>query len=125
MTAKPGTGARGVVGAGTGGTGAGVTGGDLGGPAGTDSRSRNPRRKGKWHPLVDQVCARPHRQSAWQRVRASGAGPGADGLTIERFAEGGEPPLQQLSQELRAKTYRPQPVRRVFIPKSGGGQRPL
>jgi RNA-directed DNA polymerase len=46
-------------------------------------------------------------------------------VTIEKFAEGATTRLQQLSEELRAKTYRPQPVRRVWIPKSGGGTRPL
>ena len=58
-------------------------------------------------------------------MRANRGAPGADGMTIEKFAEEADVRLQQLSQDLRAKTYRPQPVRRVFIPKSGGGQRPL
>lgn len=84
-----------------------------------------PARKKKWHSLIDKVYLPRNLQSAWERVRANGGAPGGDGMTIEKFAEGAEPRLQQLSQELRAKTYRPQPVRRVCIPKSGGGQRPL
>lgn len=83
-----------------------------------------PRRK-KWHSLIDKVYALKNLQSAWERVRANGGAPGVDGMTIEKFAEGAEQRLQRLSQELRAKTYRPRPVRRVFIPKSGGGKRPL
>ena len=82
-------------------------------------------RKRKWHSLIDKVYALKNLQFAWERVRANDGAPGVDGMTIERFAEGAEERLQQLSQDLRAKTYRPQPVRRVFIPKSGGGQRPL
>jgi len=84
-----------------------------------------PERKRKWHSLIDKVYLPRNLQSAWERVRANQGAPGVDGMTIERFAEHAEERLQQLAQELRAKTYRPQPVRRVFIPKSGGGERPL
>lgn len=82
-------------------------------------------RKRKWHSLIDKVYALPNLQSAWERVRANQGAPGLDRMTIEKFAEDADGRLQQLSQELRAQTYRPQPVRRVYIPKSGGGQRPL
>jgi RNA-directed DNA polymerase len=85
---------------------------------------REPRKQ-KWHSLIDKVAALPNLQSAWERVRANAGAPGVDGLTIARFEETAPHRLQQLSQELRAKSYRPQPVRRVFIPKSGGGRRPL
>jgi RNA-directed DNA polymerase len=84
-----------------------------------------PARKRKWHSLIDKVYALPNLQFAWERVRANEGASGIDGMTIKKFAENAEQRLQQLSQDLRAKTYRPQPVRRVFIPKSGGGQRPL
>ena len=84
-----------------------------------------PDRKRKWHSLIDKVYAPGNLQSAWERVRANQGAAGIDGVTLERYGEGVEARLQQLSQDLRAKTYRPQPVRRVFIPKSGGGQRPL
>lgn len=82
-------------------------------------------RKRKWHSLIDKVYALPNLQLAWERVRANRGAPGVDGMTIERYAEDADVRLQRLSEDLRAKTYRPQPVRRVFIDKSGGGQRPL
>ncbi|MCC2667551.1 MAG: hypothetical protein K0Q72_22 [Armatimonadetes bacterium] len=90
-------------------------------PAATLHAPRRP----KWHSLIDKVYALRNLQSAWERVRANGGAPGRDGLTVAKYAEGADQRLQRLSQELRAKTYRPQPVRRVFLPKSGGGQRPL
>lgn len=91
-------------------------------PAATGSE---PPRTRKWHSLIDKVYALSNLQSAWERVRANRGAAGGDGMTVAKFAEDADARLQQLSQELRAKTYRPQPVRRVFLPKSGGGQRPL
>lgn len=84
-----------------------------------------PERKGKWYSLVDKVFALPNLQQAWQQVAANGGAAGSDGMTLARFAENAAVRLAELSADLRAKTYRPQPVRRVLIPKSGGGQRPL
>lgn len=84
-----------------------------------------PTRKQQWHSLLDKVYAPQNLQSAWERVRANRGAPGRDGITIAQFEAPATVWLQQLSQELRAKTYRPQPVRRVWIPKSSGGQRPL
>jgi RNA-directed DNA polymerase len=88
------------------------------------ARSR-PERKRKWHSLIDKVYALRNLQAAWARVQANGGAPGGDGVTLAQFAQDADVRLQQLAADLRAKTYRPQPVRRVFIPKSGGGERPL
>jgi group II intron reverse transcriptase/maturase len=86
-----------------------------------------PERKRKWYSLHDKVYALPNLQAAWQRVAANQGAPGCDGITIAQFRENAEERLAQLSADLRNKSYRPQPVRRVFIPKGGkgGGQRPL
>src|SRR5438094_7820339 len=82
-------------------------------------------RTGKWYSLFDKVFALPNLQRAWQQVAANGGAGGSDGMTLAGFTENADARLEQLSADLRAKTYRPQPVRRVFLPKSGGGQRPL
>lgn len=84
-----------------------------------------PERKRKWHSLNDKVFSRRNLESAWQHAAANRGAAGVDGVTITRFAERAEERLTQLSEDLRKKTYRPQPVRRVNIPKSGGGERPL
>ncbi len=84
-----------------------------------------PERKRKWYSLIDKVYTLSNLQQAWQQVAANGGAPGSDGMTIAKFGATADQRLEQLAADLRAKTYRPQPVRRVFIPKAGGGQRPL
>jgi RNA-directed DNA polymerase len=65
-------------------------------------------------------------QHAYALARANQGAPGVDG---ESFADIESPGLGEwkngLREELRSKTYKPQPVRRVLIPKPNGGERPL
>ena len=90
------------------------------GPAGSE-----PARKKKWNSLIDKVYALPNLTKAWERVKSNNGAPGADGITVKQFSLNAEQRLTELAADLRAKTYRPKPVRRVHIPKSGGGKRPL
>lgn len=65
---------------------------------------------------------------ALQLVERNGGAPGVDGRTIESITatvQGRKQWLQALHQELQTKTYRPSPVRRVYIPKANGGERAL
>src|SRR3954470_5205138 len=63
---------------------------------------------------------------AYALARSNGGASGVDGITFETIeANGLEGWLAALREDLVAKTYRPQPVRRVMIPKPGGGERPL
>jgi RNA-directed DNA polymerase len=82
-------------------------------------------RKRKWYSLYDKVTARPNLERAWKQVAANAGAAGIDRMTVARFAEGAERRLAELAEDLRTKGYRPQPVRRVYLDKSGGGKRPL
>lgn len=84
-----------------------------------------PERKRKWHSLIDKVYAPPNLVRAFEKVRDNNGAAGPDGVTVAQFSEKAERYLTELHIDLRDKRYRPGPVRRVFIPKSGGGQRPL
>jgi RNA-directed DNA polymerase len=82
---------------------------------------------GKWFSLIDKVYAMPTLRAAFAKVKANAGAAGVDRQTIEMFDGHLEANLQRLSQELRAGSYRPQPVRRQWIPKPGkpGEKRPL
>ncbi len=76
--------------------------------------------------LHDKVFSRDVLWEAWERVRRNRGAAGIDGETIAAIeARGVEALLDELREELCNQSYRPEPVRRVFIPKADGKQRPL
>lgn len=82
-------------------------------------------RQHKWYSLYDKVYNPGNLALAWELVRANKGAAGVDGESIEDFERELPENLQRLHEELRGKTYRPEPVRRVYIPKPDGRQRPL
>lgn len=85
---------------------------------------RNKRRK--FHALYDKVHRIDVLQEAWRRVRANKGAAGVDGETMADIAKMGEDQfVAQCQEQLLQKTYRPQPVRRHYIPKKDGRKRPL
>lgn len=78
------------------------------------------------HALYDKVYRLDILAHAYARAKANGGAPGPDGITFAAIeARGSAGLLAELHEELKAKTYRPGPVRRVYIPKLNGGERPL
>jgi group II intron reverse transcriptase/maturase len=80
----------------------------------------------RFHALYDKIYRADILAHAYDRCRSNGGAAGVDGVTFDEIKSSGvEPWLGELAERLRKKTYRPDAVRRVMIPKATGGQRPL
>jgi RNA-directed DNA polymerase len=80
----------------------------------------------RFYTLYDKVCWTETLERAYRQAKANAGAAGVDRIRFEDIeAYGVERWLGELRQELVDETYRPQPVRRVMIPKPGGGERPL
>ncbi|MEW9674459.1 group II intron reverse transcriptase/maturase [Ammoniphilus sp. 3BR4] len=82
-------------------------------------------KKRKWYSLYDKVYDFGNLLDSWFDVAENKGSHGVDGETIQEFGHYMDGNVRTIQHELQTKTYRPQPVRRVYIPKADGSQRPL
>ena len=74
---------------------------------------------------MEQALCRPNMFAALKRVRKNKGGPGIDGMTVGELGDWLRSNWTRVRGQLLAGTYEPQPVKRVLIPKAGGGEREL
>lgn len=83
-------------------------------------------REYRFYVLYDKVFIPYIMREAYARVKASGGSAGIDGKTFDDIEnEGVDKFIEELREDLRKQTYKPSAVKRVWIPKANGGQRPL
>lgn len=80
----------------------------------------------KWFSLTDKIVAERTLGKAWEQVRANAGSCGVDGIEVGYFAQDSQSRLLAVKEHLSKKTYRPDAIRRVYIPKPGSSEkRPL
>jgi len=75
--------------------------------------------------LLERILSRENMRKAWKRVKANKGAAGVDGMTVDQFLDFARENWTKIRESLLAGTYQPLPVRRVVIPKTTGGKRPL
>jgi RNA-directed DNA polymerase len=75
--------------------------------------------------LMEEVCGRENCKQALQRVKANKGSAGVDGMTVQQLPEYLKQHWPAIREQLLSGTYKPQPVKRVEIPKPDGGVRKL
>lgn len=83
--------------------------------------------KFRFYALYDRIYRLDVLTVAWWLVLANDGAPGVDGMSCDDIIDGpgARKFLEALQEELRSKSYRPQPVKRTYVPKANGGERPL
>jgi RNA-directed DNA polymerase len=110
-------------------SGATLPGSDRKSRGGEDGASRVTARRRYSHPetlqLMEAVVERENMKAAWRRVKGNKGAPGVDGMTVDALLPYLRERWSGIKEDLLAGRYQPSPVRKVEIPKPGGGMRQL
>ena len=79
--------------------------------------------EGKWFRLIDKVWSEKNLQSALEQVVYNGGSAGVDGRSVAAVGKQSEEEIAILHRQLRAESYEPAPVKRVWIPKQGSPEK--
>jgi len=96
-----------------------------GGPSSSSAREEDPSREAEERQLMERVVSRHNMIRAYERAKSNAGAPGVDGMTVEALMPYLRDHWAGIKDDLLGDRYRPQPVRRVEIPKAGGGVRLL
>lgn len=88
-------------------------------------RAAKQDRRRAFHALYQHLWREDVLWESWRRVRSNGGSGGVDGVNIKAFEAVAHEELKNIADELRNRTYRAAPIRRVYIPKPNGEERPL
>ena len=80
---------------------------------------------GKWYSLIDKVAREENLRESWEKVAMNDGAPGVDHVDVEEYEQHLDSNLTRLSKQIEEENYEPKPVRRCWIEKPGGGERPL
>jgi RNA-directed DNA polymerase len=94
-------------------------------PAMVEARDRYRAAGRRWNLLYDKLYSARNLKVAWEQVEENGGAAGISGETIAKYREGLEARLQVLAERLKSQRFTARPIRRVYIPKGNGKQRPL
>jgi len=75
--------------------------------------------------MIEEILEPENLARAWKRVKANKGAPGIDGVSVADFPAFAREHWPRVASAIREGTYRPAPVRRVWIPKPDGSKRPL
>ena len=89
------------------------------------STARGPESPAGTNRMMEEVCGRENCKQALKRVKANKGSAGVDGMTVQQLPEFLKQHWPAIREQLLSGTYKPQPVKRVEIPKPEGGVRKL
>lgn len=78
---------------------------------------------GKWYSVADKVYKKENLAASYERTRKNNGKPGIDNISVSQFGKRLEDNLSRIREELRSGTYRPEQLRRIYIPKPGSSEK--